>query len=293
MSQQIDTALVKQYGANVEMLLQQKGSRLRSAVRNEVQKSEEAYYEQIGVVAASEVQTRHGDSPLNETPHDRRMVTMKWYDWGDLIDDWDKVRALISPESPYAQNAAYALGRKQDEVILDSMYGTAKTGKSGGTSTVFDASNQVVAINYGGTNVGLTIPKLIEAQRILRKNEALSDGDQAYIAINAKAMADLLNSTQATNADYNSVRALVRGEIDSFVGFKFVHTELIPLDGNSYLRLPCWVKTGLLFTSGLEVQTRVSERADKRFSTYVYARAGFGAVRMQEKKIVEIKALAT
>jgi capsid protein len=288
MSFQITTAFVKQYHGIVEMLVQQKGSRLRECVRQEAQNSEEQFWEQIGPTDAQEIVTRHGDSPLVSTPHDRRRVTLQFFDWGDMIDSIDRVQMLIDPANPYAQNAAYALGRKLDDIIIASQFGTAFTGKAGTTSTTFPAGQQV-AVNFGGANSGLTVAKLIEARRLLLAANVDVDMEQLYIAVTAKQLANLLSTTQVTNADYNTVKALVKGEVDSFMGFTFKYTERLLTDGSGYRRVPVWAKSGILLAVNPDITTRVVERSDKRFSTYVYAKMGAGAVRMQESKVIEIK----
>src|SRR6266404_2710139 len=111
MSQQIPTAMVQQYHGDVEMLLQQKGSRLRPYVRTEDQKGESQFWDQIGPTEAQDIIDRHGDSPQVDSLHDRRQVTLQFFDWGDFIDKIDRVRILQDPTNSYTQNAVYALGR--------------------------------------------------------------------------------------------------------------------------------------------------------------------------------------
>lgn len=291
MSQQIPVAFVNQYHSDVEVLLQQKGSRLRPCVRVESQQGEAQFYEQIGTVSASEITVRHGDSPQADTPHDRRRVTLRFFDFGDFIDRIDKVQMLIDPTNPYTQNAVYALGREMDKRVIEAASGSAATGHNGATPVALP-STQKVAVNFGGTNVGLTIAKLIEAKRIMVKGE--NQDEPMYLAYASQGLADLLNTTEVTNADYNSVKALVRGDVDSFMGFSFVHTELLSVSGTSpnATRLTlAWAKSGLLLAVAPDVETAVERRWDKRGAVYVYAVAGSGAVRMQEPKVVEISTL--
>ena len=290
MSQQIPVAFVNQYHADVEMLLQQKGSRLRSCVRVEDQKGEAQFYEQVGPTDAVEITVRHGDSPQVDSAHDRRRVTLRFFDWGDFIDRIDRVQMLIDPTNPYTQNAVYALGREFDKRIIEAASGSAATGHTGSTSVALP-STQKVAVNFGGTNVGLTVAKLVEARRILVKAENDMDEPQ-YLAYAAQGMADLLNTTEVTSADYNSVKALVKGEINTFMGFEFVHTELLSGGGAGGTRLTlAWARSGLLLAVAPDVETAVERRWDKRGAVYVYAVAGAGAVRMQETKVVEISTL--
>lgn len=112
MSNQITNNFVQQFKETLYHLVQQKGSRLREHVTVEMVTGEHAYFDQIGATQAVERTARHSDSPLVNTPHARRRVPMRDFEWGDLIDDQDKVRALVDPTSSYLRNAMWALGRK-------------------------------------------------------------------------------------------------------------------------------------------------------------------------------------
>lgn len=286
MSFQIDTAFVKQYHDNIERLLQQRGSKFRGKSRQESQNSEEQFWEQVDLIEATEVSDRHGDSPLMETPHSRRRVTLRQFEVGELIDKFDKVKMLIDPTSTYIQNFVDALNRKYDDVFIAAATGTAYTGKSGGTATAFDSAYQVSA-SFGGAASNLTINKLIEAQRLLTAAQNDPDLQTWYLALTSSQKASLLKTTQVQSADYNTVRALVRGEINTFMGFEFVHSERLLKSGNNRSVL-AWVKDGMLVSTGMDIQTEVARRPDKRFSMYAYAAMAVGAVRMQEPKVVEI-----
>src|SRR5262245_62205782 len=133
MSVQITTAFVEAYKSNVYHLVQQKGSRLRRAVRVESVTGKNAFFEQIGQTAARQRTSRHSDTPRMDTPHLRRRVSLLDFDWADLIDQEDQVRLLIDPASPYAQAASWAMGRAMDDEIIRAADGVAFTGESGGT----------------------------------------------------------------------------------------------------------------------------------------------------------------
>lgn len=288
MSFEVTTAFVQQFSDNVQLLVQQKGSRLRETVTvdpNVVGKWK--FYDQIGTTAARKVIERHGDSPLMSTPHRRRRVALFDYDWGDLVDDLDKVRMLNDPTSSYAQAAGFAMGRSIDDEIILAFFGTAFTGEDGTTQVTFPAGQQIAA-NFGGVTTGLTVEKLREARRILKANN-VDMTDTFSIACHAKQQDNLLGTTQVTSSDYNTVKALVQGEVDTFMGFKFKQLERLPVDGSSNRRLAAYAKSGVQLGIGKDITKRMSERADKRYSMYVYYCMSIGATRMEEEKIVEIK----
>lgn len=285
MSFEVNTAFVQQYTTNVQLLLQQRGSKLRDycTMGSYTGKAAKAV-EQIGAVTAQKKTSRHSDTPLISTPHSARWVFPEDYEWADMIDDQDKLRMLIDPTSPYAQNGAYALGRSLDAAIIAAALGDAKTGENGSTTTAFATATQSIAV--GAT--GLTIAKLRQAKRILMANEVDVENDPLYIAVTATQVDNLLGTTEVTSADYNSVKALVAGQVDTFMGFKFIHTELLGVDGSGDRRCIAWAKSGLHVGMWNDINAKITERADKSYATQVYVKGTFGATRVEEKKVVEI-----
>mgnify|MGYP000848218914 FL=1 len=285
MSFQVSTAFVQQYTTNVGLLLQQRGSKLRDAVTvgSYTGKAAKAV-EQIGAVTAQARTSRHADTPLISTPHDARWVFPTDYEWADMIDDQDKLRMLIDPTSPYAVNGAYALGRAMDDLIITAALGTSMTGENGSTSTSFATATQQIAV--GGT--GLTIAKLRQARRILMANEVDVAMDPLYIAVTATQLDELLGTTEVTSSDYNTVKTLVSGDIDTFLGFKFIQCERLGTDGSGDRRCIAWAKSGMHLGMWNDITTKISERADKSYATQVYVKGTFGATRTEEKKVVEI-----
>ena len=283
MSTQVTTAFVNQFSSNIQMLSQQMGSLLRNAVDVETVNGEKAFFDQVGSAAAVLRTTRHADTPLIDTPHSRRMVTLSDYEYADLIDDQDKVRLLVDPTSTYARAAAAAMGRAMDDVIISAALGSAKTGKDGGTTTAFDTSNNQIAAGAAG----LTLAKLIEAKEILDSGD-VDPSIPRYIAVSPKQISDLLNSTTVTSSDFNTVKALAMGEINSFVGFNFIVTNRLGVDGSSNRRVFAWAMDGIKAAIGKEPTARIDERADKSYATQIYYSMTLGATRMEEKKVVEV-----
>lgn len=291
MSQQIDTALVQTYRSNIEVQFQQKGSRLRNTVRMESQNAEFDFYDRIGPVEAQKVTTRHGDTPLNETPHDRRRIALEDYDWADLIDKKDKLRMLADPTSAYTQNAVYAMGRAVDRSIIAAATGTAYIGKTGATTQAFPAASEV-AVDYvergSAANSNLTIGKLRRIRFLLESTEAIEDGELVTAAITSSQVQSLLQTTEITNADYNSVKALVSGTIDTFMGFKFVRTQLLAKSGNNRECL-FYPMSGITLAMANELTVEVDRLPGKRYSVQVYVCGSFGSSRMWEEKVIRAK----
>lgn len=281
MSTQITTAFVNQFSQNIQLLSQQMGSLMRNTVRQETVTGEKAFFEQIGSAVAQKRASRHASTPIMDTPHARRMVTMSDYEYADLVDDQDKIRMLISPESTYGKAAAAAIGRAMDDEIIGALGGTAKTGVSGGTSTALPSGQKIA---HG--SAGLTIAKLISAKKIMDQN-SVDPSIERYIVVSPEQIEDLLNTTSVTSADFNSVKALVNGTVDSFMGFKFITSNRLKDDGTSRLCY-AYAREGVVMALGKDVTAKIDPRPDKSYSTQIYYCSTFGASRMQEEMVVEI-----
>ena len=286
MSDQVNTAFVQQYATNVAHLLQQRGSKLRDTVMTSNATGKAAkVVEQVGAVNAQKRTTRHADTPLISTPHSARWTFPVDYEWADLIDDQDKVRMLINPQSPYAVNGAYAMGRAIDDEILGAFFGTSKTGENGSTDEAF-SGNTVSA----GTTGKLEIGQLLEGKRILMENEVDLDNDQIFMAITAEQHEDLLGMSQIQTIDSNSTKVLVDGQVRSFLGINFITTQRMDTSVAASQDCPMWAKSGMHLTVWNDITTKISEREDKSYATQVYVKGTFGATRLELGKVVKIVA---
>lgn len=305
MSVQITTAMVEQYSANVEYLAQQMNARFAGKTRVESQNGKTRYYEQIGATSAVKVLSRHEDTPRIDTNHQRRATYLNQYVWSDLIDQLDRPEILIDPTSAYAQNAAMAFNRAKDDEVIAAATGTAYadtgTGNGAVTAVAFPASQQIgvqdIAGNpTGGTNLGLTLQKLVHAKSILSAAE-YPEGSKLYFAYRQKQLDNLLlNVTYFNDIHTAGVKALVGGDTQEFLGFEFIRSQRLGSSGSDTVNsvtapiTTCfgYVETGLLLAVGQDQTARVSERADKNYSTQVFVNMSIGATRMQELYVVSV-----
>lgn len=286
----IDTILKEGYNYAVSLNMQQKGSKLSSCVREEEQSTERYFYDQIAPTEATDVTSRHSDTPLIQTKFDRRLISLITSDWGDLIDRDDQLYFLSDPTSAYALNAAYALGRKKDQRIIEAALGNAYCGAKGENKVALPIS-QVIGVDYTEkekSDTGLTVEKLRMARQILDDAD-VDDGEEQYCVVTAKQVSDLLKTVEVTSEDYNTVKALVEGKVNTFMGFTFkrISSNLLPKKETAR-NIFCFAKSGLLVATNGDIKTDISTRLDKRMATQVYASISCGATRMDEKKVVSI-----
>jgi hypothetical protein len=295
MSQLITTAYAQEYANTVELLLQQRGSKLSGYVSpmSITGAKTATVCEQIGAVEAKKRTTRYPPLTPQDTPHDRPWVYPSDYDWNDLIDSIDKLRTVVDPQSSYAQNGTFALGRAQDKEIFTAFFGDRKTGEDGATTVTWavEGAAQIVAVNFGAAgNVGLTVAKLREAKRMMMAAEVDMENDPLTVAVKAKQHDNLLAEIQVISLDFNERPVMVEGMVTRFLGFTIKQTELVQADATPFDRIPAFAKSGMVLAQWNGITSDISQRKDLAglpWQIYVYGT--FGSTRKEAKKLVEIK----
>lgn len=301
MSVQITTAFVDQYKANILLLSQQKESLLRGCCRPEAVTGDTMYVERIGATSAQRKTDRHGDTPQIDTPHSRRKLSMEDYNWADMIDNSDKLKMLINPESTYVQNAVMAFNRSIDDVIITALGGAAYSGHAGGTTVNNYDVGECRLVESDGTlatagsdwsdttETGLTIAKLLTCKQLL-DDANIDKARQRYFVTNPYNINQLLNTTEVKSSDYNTVKALAMGDIDTFMGFKFLMSTRLDADDTDTGATKCFAfaQDAIVLAVAEEPKVRISERDDKNYSTQVYVEMSIGATRVEGPAVVGI-----
>lgn len=281
------------YKGNIQLLLQQRGSRLRGSVTEDsgYVGNQAAPVDQIGSVEADPVTGRFQPIQGKDLPNDRRWVFPQDFDLPLFVDTFDKLRLLEDPTSAYSMAAVNGMGRKIDDVIINGIFGTNKTGQNGGTSVTFPSAQQISASLGAAAATGLNVAKLKKGIELLMQAEVDTENDPLYMPISAKQNTDLLNEIQVVNGDYSKLGAVVRdGKLMSFMGINFLHSERLPTNGSGQRRVPLYAKSGLhLAIWGGSTKADISQRKDLKGLPYqVYLWMTMDATRLEEKKIVEI-----
>lgn len=295
MSVNIPTHFVDQFTTNVQHLLQIQGGKLRGKVTEQSYTGEGGVVvDQFGAVEMQEVVSRFAPMTRVDAPTDRVWVYPTDYDLPQMIDNFDKLRLMIDPQGPLAQAASKAAARKMDTVIFDAFFGTAKTGKSGGTDVTFDTTNHRVDAAIGASaDTGLNAKKILRAKRIMQAANVDFEVDgMPCMAITPEQEEDLLQQATVTNTDYFSEGGrpvLVDGRVRQWAGVEIIVSNLVP-SNSSYRLCPMWVRNGVHLGVWSDYKARVDERADVQGVPYqLYGMMTIGATRVEPGRVIQIE----
>jgi len=279
-----------QFDSNWKHLVQQKNSKLKEYVTIDSIDGKEKSYNQLDATYMEQIVHRSGDTRIRDQTMAKRWIRPLQYDCAKLVDEFDEqfLGEVVLPTSPIIQSHAQAYARTCDSIIIGALGGAASTGPTGIVQTALPAG-QKVAVNYveSGTaaNSGLTIAKLRAAKFLFDSNE-IDEEEERILVVSAKQLQDLLRTIEVTSQDYNSVRALVDGALNTFMGFKFRRSQLLT-KVSTVRSCYAYVKSGVILAErGLK--THMDVRTDLSHSLQIRSVASLAAVRMEEKKVVEI-----
>lgn len=276
----ITSAFKNTYADNIMHEAQQNMSKLRGACEIGRVEGEYLYMDELLSMTASEILTRNADTVNVETDWDRRRVYLRRFAVAPLVDQFDQLMMIQDPKSAVVKSTVKAMNRRLDELIIEAFNADVATGHAGGTTTTYDSSNTVTASS------DLDLTALRNAKKILDTNE-LEDENERYIACSPTQIFSLLNVTQVQSADYNTVRALVNGEIDTFMGFKFIVSNRLTKTG-SVRACFAWVKPAMQVGIGKDIVTQIDQRSDKNYSWQIYTEMWMGALRTMEEGVCQI-----
>lgn len=210
-------------------------------------------------------------------------VTVTLEDWvaAEYSDIFSQQKVNFDERNELVQVLGNAIGRRQDQIIIAALQGS-------GTS--LSVGNDV-----GGTDTNMNVAKLRQAKGLMDKNNVPPMGRN--ILIHSNGLQSLLAETAVTSTDFNTVKALVNGELDTFLGFKFHvigdRTEGgLAVDGSLDRTCFAFHKDAIGYAEGIAPKTEINYIPEKT-SWLVTSLLSAGATTIDAEGIVSIVARET
>lgn len=212
MSQYLNQIAVTQFDTMTKHDYQSMGT-LRGCfrVRNNVT-GEKATFNRMGKGEASERTAPSSDVISMNVDHNKVEVVLSDWEASEYTDIFKQKEVLPDEVSELSATIKGAIGRRRDQIAINAL--------AAGTYDNAEGNGGLVGTAVGGAASGMNIDKLLAIKEFFDDNEVPEDG--RYISLNSNGLKSLLGETQVTSSDYNTVQALVRGEINTFLGFTFI-----------------------------------------------------------------------
>ena len=271
------------YSRNIMQLAQQKYSKLINTVYIKPNVTGKTFFQdRIGQWNMAAKGGRNVATPNNDPNLSRRMGTMLDFHDARLLDRGDEIRTISDPRSAYNIAAAGALGRTIDDRILAAAVGAANYGETGSSSVTH---SNVVATTAGS----LWLSNITDIK--LAFDDADVEEEDRVMVVTPTVLAQMLEQEQMTSVDYNSVKALVKGDINTFMGFEWIKsTRIAKISGGNataanYSAI-AYNRYGICAALASQPLVRTDERTDLSYSWQIYYELNVGAVRLEEARVV-------
>ena len=249
MTATIDQAFVKQFEAEVHMAYQRMGSKLKPMVRNvNGVKGNTVQFQKVAKGSAS-TKARHAEVVAMNSVHSNVTATLSDFYAADYVDKLDELKVNIDERNIVAQNAAYALGRKTDEIVTDT----------------FDAGATALANNSAGSTTGMNLDKAQNVFETFGNNDVPDDG-QRYWVVGPKQWSDLLDIDQFSRAEYIGEADLpYKGGMTAkrWLSFMWMGFSGLPTSGSTDRHTMAFHKSSLGMGVGSDVRTEVNYIPEK------------------------------
>lgn len=243
----LDVSFVKSFEAEVHSSFQRIGSKLKSTVRNRNDvKGLTTTFQKVGRgVASSKI--RNGNVPIMNLSHEPITIELKDYYAGDWVDSLDELKINHDEKLVIANAGAYTLGRKTDELIINSL----------------ENETDEINIDLHDENTGLTKEKILNAFEILGSND-VPDDNERYAVVGWKQWSELMNIPEFSNSEYVGENELPWNgtQVKRWLGTLWIpHSGLIEKDG---VRNCYWYhKTAIGHATFKDVSTDITWHGDK------------------------------
>ena len=217
--------------------------------------------------------------PLNGT-FSSVTATLVDYVASEYSEIFNQAKINFDERQELAKLVGNAIGRREDQIIIDALIAG-----SAGTSV----ANTVVTSGSGSAS-DLNVGKIIEAKKGMDA-KSVPPTDR-HMIIHANSLASLLGDERAISADFAQVQALVRGEVNSFMGFQ-IHMigdrdeGGLPKDGSNDRTCLAFHRDAIGCAVGIPPKTEVNYIPEKT-SFLVTAMYSAGAIVIDANGLVDI-----
>ena len=286
-----DQAWINTYETNLRHALQQMDSKLANAVEFGTMEGEKHRFTFIGAAEMHEVIDRMEKTVFQDTKFENRWVFHRFFNHAWMFDrNMDVKKMLTDPQSDKLKSAVAAARRQKDAVIIEAFDKTVRSGKDAEKSVAFDASTQEIGVQFGGsTNSGLTMKKLHELRARMDEAEVDPNAPQ-YLAISPRVLQKFLETEkEMSSSEYNSVKALINGDLNHFMGFEWIRTNMLK-DTEGVRSCFAWSKPAIKLAVSMDVRLLgPTPHADYNLNDVYLVEMGFDAVRLYDPAVFRIQ----
>lgn len=290
MAESYNDIYINQYNANMLKLAQQEQSKLMNTINIKASHAQIELFDRYGVIEASQKTATRQSTTFNDVPFSRRQCTANPYKISTSIAESDINQMLVDPQGSILNSFASGFGRVYDDIIISAIVGSAIEEDRSGTvitnSSVALASPQLI----DNTGSILSYEMITDVIQVFQENEI--DHLNKFAVVSPAQVNALLNDDKAISADYVKREALqtlnATGIVANFMGFTWIVSNRLPVPTAGTAQVLFYDKDAIQGMQNYSIETNIAKDPSMNFETVIYSEMMFGAVRMEEKRVIAL-----
>ena len=273
MAQNVTTAFVTLFESEVKQAYQSEAL-LRGTMRSRTGvQGNTVKFPKIGKGVATPRINQTDVTPLNVT-YSQVTANMSDFIAAEYSDIFHQTHINFDERRELVQVVSKAIARRMDQICIDALDAAS--------------SPSTVATSIGGAASNMNIEKLRAAAKAMNENNVPAEG--RYLLMHASQLDALLGETEITSSDFATVKALVRGEVSSFMGFEILtmgDRDEVGIPKPSTLTCFAWHRYSMCDAESMAQKSEVNYIPEKT-SFLVSSMFSAGAVAIDDEGIVKI-----
>jgi len=279
----ISNVYVQSFEENIRHLAQQGDTKLRAYVTEKSVTSEKHNWERLGSLAATEKTTTRQATPASDPAWSRRVSTAETWNLGTTTEQEDIVQMLVDPNSAQASAIAMGMKRAVDDIIIEAATGDSVDGTGG--AVVFPAG-QII----GNGAAAISVALVTQVSELFYENDVDPDEPKVMV-ISPVQLRQLLNITEVTSSDYQTLKALASGKMPDWMGFTWIVSNRLTVPAAGQLYCLAFTKKALGLQMNRDITVRVAEDPSISFAWRIYSFMTMGCIRVEDEHIVALHVL--
>ena len=268
----------KEFSDNIMFLARQKASKMMSKVMLKPSiKGEKFTQERIGKWSMATKAQGVVATPTGDPDYSRRTCTMVTKQDAKQLAADENLKTVVEVTSPWVAAAVASYGNEIDLAVYNALGGNAFSGVDGATPVALPAGQKLATV----AGEVLDTDFIIDIKSKLDAADVPAEG--RMVMINPDDLNAMLRDPLITTVDSNTVKALVKGEINTWMGFEFISTTNATA-GLCYF----FQKDGVVLGLNEQPKVKIDTRADLSYANQIYYELNLGATRLEEERVVEV-----
>lgn len=260
------------------------------------------FFQIYAAISLEEKTVRGQKTVFQETTRSRRAISARTFSFTEFFDEDDEINLMsdAGPNQDLIEGYAAAGARKKDEIMIEGLLGTAKSGETGADDVVFDTTNQEIDVSGTGGG-GVTLTDLLDGIEKLR-SASIDPSETVFGIISPLQLRLFQGIDKLTNQDFQDIRALVTGGAGNWMDVTWLVTPTITkhekgdkfapgfIDGTNEFALILATKlAGVIGMTRGTTSMKLSERPDLSDGHQLRVKGVMAATRLFENRVVRFK----